>query len=838
MLLGIGLLCFLSVASVFVYYYVRFSRLIDARLTGDVFNHASAVFAAPSEVFVGEPATPEALAARLRRAGYAEGEGGSRVGTYKIARDRLEIYPGPSSFFHTDIQAEGSAALVFREDRIAAITALERMAPLGNYSLEPEVLTTLFDQTRTKRRLVRYQDLPKVLVDAVLATEDHRFFSHHGVNIYRIVAAAIADLRAEERIQGGSTLTMQLARNFFLTPRRTIRRKVAEIFLALLLEQKLTKELIFELYSNQVYLGQRGSFSIYGFGEAAGSYFNKDVSSLTLPEAALLAALIRGPNLYSPYKYASRALERRNYVLRRMLETGYITAQEAEQASAAPIGLAKQNVEATQAPFLVDMVKDQLLLEFTERELLSQSYRVYTTLDLDLQRAASEAVRSGMGEVDDLVKKLNRVKGAPPPEPNQPQVALVALDPHTGALKALVGGRDYGISQLNHVLARRQPGSSFKPFVYAAALNTAVDGSQPLVTPATILVDEPTTFQYGGTPYEPENYKQEYHGLVTVRDALTHSLNVATVRLAEMVGYEKVRDLAVAAGINHELVPTPALALGAYVATPLEIAGAYTTFANDGQYVAPRFILAVVDSQGRTLWRSPSIVRRVLDSRVNYLMVSLLESVLNNGTGVGVRTRNFTMPAAGKTGTSHDGWFSGFTSNLLGVVWVGYDDDRELRLSGAGSALPVWTEFMKRAVDLPTYQNCEPFAPPPGIVSAMVDPPSGSEGGGGTQVARTELFIEGTEPRPENQGGGLKGILGKIFHPEGSAPLHAATPAVPAPGIEAAQPPDNPPDETPPPSAPKREGIMKKFLNIFKGGESKPQTPPPPPPPPPPKQNP
>ena len=424
---------------------------------------------------------------------------------------------------------------------------------------------------------MRYQDLPKTVIDAVVAAEDHSFFSHHGVNFYRIIASGLHDFfRSDEIMQGGSTLTMQLARNIFgLTPQRKFGRKINEVFLALLLEQRLNKEQIFELYANQIYLGQRGSFSIYGFGEAASAYFNKDVGSLTAAEAALLAGVIRGPNIYSPYKYPARALERRNFVLRSMMEQGMLTPQETEKASAAPLGVVLRNVEGTQAPYFVDMVKDQLLSQFSEHDLLSQSYRIYTTLDLDVQEAASAAINAGAVEVDKRLKKSKAAKDAPPPDPLQPQLALVVLDPHTGWLKALVGGRDYGRSQLNHVLAKRQPGSSFKPFVYAAALNSGVDGSQPLITPATVLNDEPTTFQFGDQTYEPENYKQEYFGEVTLRQALMYSLNVATVSLAEMVGYEKVRNLAVAAGFNKDLLATPAIALGSYVATPLEVAGAY-----------------------------------------------------------------------------------------------------------------------------------------------------------------------------------------------------------------------------------------------------------------------
>ena len=425
------------------------------------------------------------------------------------------------------------------------------MTALKTYWLEPEPITTLFGASRAKRRLVRYQDLPKALVDAILATEDHRFYSHHGVDSLRIVAAALADFRSDKRLQGGSTLTMQLARNLFLTPRRTIRRKMAEVFFAMILEHRLTKDQILVLYANQVYLGQQDSFSIYGFGEAASVYFNKDVSALTLPEAAFLTGLIRGPNLYLPYEHPKRAAERRNFVLGRMQKAGFISASEAEQASRTPLGLAEQSAEVRQQAYFVDMVKAQMLAQFSEHDLLSRGYRIYTTLDLDLQRAASEGARAGLIEVDRQVKRQRERRKTSPLDSNQPQLALVALDPHTGDVKALIGGRGYGASQLNHVLARRQPGSSFKPFVYATALNSGVDGSHPLVTLATVLADEPTMFEFGNKTYAPENYKQAYRGPVTVREALTYSLNVPAVQLAEMVGYRKVRRLCRGGGVQQ-----------------------------------------------------------------------------------------------------------------------------------------------------------------------------------------------------------------------------------------------------------------------------------------------
>jgi len=809
------LICF---TGLFLYYYVRFARLIDARLSGEIFNNASLVFSAPTPISVGEAGTPEQVAQHLRRGLYAEGSGGSDVGTYTLAEDSIEITPGPLSYFADPATQEGPARLTFRDHRLAAIAPTHGGDNLETYQLEPEVITTLFDNNRSKRRLVRYPDLPKVLIDAIVAAEDHRFFSHHGVDILRIPGAALADIRADRNVQGSSTLTMQLARGFFLSPARVWRRKIEETFLALLLEKRLSKEQILELYANQIYLGQRGSFSIYGFGEGANAYFNKDVSSLKLPEAALLAGLVRGPNLYSPYHRASRALERRNHVLKEMLELGMITPVQAAAATESSLGVVNQNVEGREAPYFVDMVRDRLLTQFSDQDLNSQSYRIYTTLNLDLQKAASEGARLGITEVDERLSKTKRGREAKLQAPNQPQLALLALDPRTAEIRALVGGRDYATSQLNHVMARRQPGSSFKPFVYAAALSTGVNGGQPLITPATLLNDEPTTFQFGDITYEPENLKQEYHGMVTLREALTHSMNVATVSLAQMVGYDKVRDLAISAGINKDLLATPAIALGSYVATPLEIAGAYTIFSNDGQYVEPRFILAVNDSAGKNLWRSSPVTRPVLDPRVAYLMVDLMESVINNGTGAGVRSRGFEAPAAGKTGSSHDGWFAGFTSNLLAIVWVGYDDDRDIKLTGAYCALPIWTDFMKRAVELPAYKDPQPFSVPEGVVSVPIETDSASSD---AKIVRNEYFIAGTEPQPAQP---ARGFLGRLFHPQSQPNLPPAL--VLPPGPPGSQPPQA--AAVKPPEAPAnahKPGLIKKFLSIFKGKNSK-QAPP------------
>jgi penicillin-binding protein 1B len=349
-----------------------------------------------------------------------------------------------------------------------------------------------------------------------------------------------------------------------------------------------------------------------------------------------------------------------------------------------------------------------------------------------------------MDSVDQQIKKQRRFKGMKPPEA---QVALIAIDPHTGEVKALAGGRNYGMSQLNHTLALRQPGSIFKPFVYAAALNTAVEGGPRILTPSTVVTDQPTTFWFDGKPYEPSNFEHKFYGDVTLRTALAKSLNVATVKVAEMVGYENVVDMAKRGGFNEKIAATPAVALGSYDVTPLEAVGAYTLFANGGRYVKPNFLKLVRSGDNKTIYKNKPELKPALDPRVAYLMTNMMEEVLRTGTAAGVRARfNLNFPAAGKTGTSHDGWFAGYTSELLCVVWVGFDDNKELNLEGAHSAAPIWAEFMKAAANIREYRDTKDFAAPDGIVSIDIDPQSGMPATPNCPTRRSEVYISGTQP--------------------------------------------------------------------------------------------
>jgi penicillin-binding protein 1B len=568
----------------------------------------------------------------------------------------------------------------------------------------------------------------------VVAVEDKRFFQHSGFDPVRILKAAYIDIREGRKEQGASTLSMQLARNLWLDSNKRFRRKIAEFLIALHLESRLTKQQIFEYYGNQVYLGRRGTFNIHGFGEAAQAYFGKEVRDLSIAESAMLAGMIQRPSYYNPFRYPERARERRNLVLQLMRDNGYLDAQQQQAAADQPVKLSPSYNESLDSQYFVDLVNDEL--DNVVPNMQTASVSLYTSLDLALQAAAEEAVRIGMERVDKLVRK----RGGPLPE-----VALVALDPKTGEIKALVGGRDYAKSQLNRALAKRQPGSVFKPFVYAAALNTAVEGGRNLVTAATTVMDEPTKFVFNREVYEPSNYGERFLGQVTLRRALAHSLNIATIKVAEMAGYNNIVNLARRAGFNHGLQPTPALALGAYEATPLEIAGAYTVFANLGGRVQPAFIRSIRGRDGTVLYTHSPEKRMALDPRVAFLMVDFMQEVMRSGTAAGARAMGFRNPAAGKTGTSRDGWFAGFTSELLAVVWVGYDDNRELRLEGSKSALPIWTEFMERAVHYRAYRDTKPFPAPSGISRASIDPDTGLLAGPNCP-ARTEYFVSGTAP--------------------------------------------------------------------------------------------
>jgi penicillin-binding protein 1B len=749
------------------YYYVKYERIVDERLKQPIFASTAKIFAAPRQVRLGQKLSIHLIANELSSAGYsADGASQtSELGTYKQGAQTITVRPGAQSFHAPDravIRVSGGV--------VASITD-EQGQPLASYELEPLLITGLSDDSnRTKRRLLTYNEIPQNLVQAVLAIEDRRFFEHSGVNYMSMVSWAWHDVVGDRKHKGGaSTVTMQLAKMLIVADTGTIRYKVSQIIVAFQLEHRFNKQQIFEMYANQVPMGQRGSFSINGFGEAAQSYMGKDVQKLGLSDCAMLAGMIQRPNYFSPFRHGDRVIDRRNLVLDSMVETGAITKDQAEQAKAEALHLSDQSVDASEAPYFVDLVHEQLTQKLGERDFNREGLRIYTSLDPDLQREATAAVESTIHVVDEQVDKLHAKQKKRGETYTYPQVALVALDPHTGQVLALVGGRSYGTSQLNHAVAKRPTGSIFKPFVYAAAFATAAEGTvlpgqtKPF-SPVTILSDQQTTYDVGGQEYTPKNFEGEYHDQVTARYALMRSLNNATIGLAGMVGFDRVAALAREAGIKSAR-GTPAVAIGAYDATPLDMAGAYTTFANGGLHLDPWMLASVRTSTGDVITDYTPTSKQVLDPRVAYLTTSLMQNVLRGeGTGAGVRGMGFISPAAGKTGTSHDAWFAGFTSNLLCIVWVGNDDYTDVKIEGAHAAAPIWAAFMRKAVTLPQYSDTNEFRAPEGIEIVSIDKVSNLLSDATCPDSFDAAFLDGTAPMEScDHPGEHKNILQKIF---------------------------------------------------------------------------
>lgn len=719
-----------------VTFYFIYSHRIDRQLRAGVFADSVNVYASPLYLAVGDMLTSADLAAELNIAGYRESTTGQPL-TWRTENGRVEIFPPEDG--------SAPARLLLANNQIAHIQSDGK--DVRDIYLASPLITTL--STKKEERLpVVFRNIPPVMVKAVLAAEDKRFFQHDGLDIPRMIKAAYTDIREGRKEQGASTLTMQLVRGLWLEPDKRWRRKLEEIIMTIHLERAWPKEKIFEAYANQIYLGRQADYSVHGFGEAARMFFGKKLRDISLAQAALLAGMVQRPSYFNPFRWPERVKDRRDVVLEMMRHNGYITAKQYEDAINEPLGLTSDPLNDLRAPYFLDLVNELQEKQAAKQENSGESGRnVYSTIDLNLQHAADEAVAAGMAEVDRALGKRTSHSGA------KAEVALIALDPRTGEIKALVGGRDYKKSQLNRILSKRPPGSVFKPFVYAAALETAISGGANVYTQASMVDDSPTTFWFDGKPYEPGNFHGERFGTMTFREALAKSDNVAAVKVAQEVGYGRVVRMARRFGLNDGIRATPAVALGTYQVTPFEIARAYTAFANGGMLVNPVVVSSYRNGNGAGLGADAHSARgvRALDPRINWLMVNMLEEVMRSGTAAGVRARGFVLPAAGKTGTSHDGWFAGFTTQLLCVVWVGFDDYTELGLEGARSALPIWTEFMKRASRIGPYRNAQEFPSPKGITQTQICTESGELAGDECENTREAYFVSGTEPRVKCQ---------------------------------------------------------------------------------------
>ena len=719
------------------YYYVVFSRMIDARLHGDMQRVDPRVFARPFEVRKGQSVSPRQLVDRLNELGYANRAQSGQPGEFTIGRDAIVLVP-------RDGDRKGQTVrIVFgmRSAKTKETTAIDHLEIVGEkarpeqLTLDPPLITALVASGREKRRDVPLQNIPQHMIQAVLAIEDRRFYDHVGVDPIGI-ASAVWDYVSGRKayLRGGSTLTQQLIKNTFLTQERSPIRKMQDQFMALILERRLSKDQVLELYLNDVWLGQRGSFAVHGVAEASRLFFAKHISNVSLSEAALIAGVIQSPPRHSPFVHPERAKERRDVVLRAMAEAGFVSAEAAARACKEAVQVVARALEA-EAPYFVDYISQELQEKYSA---VANTVDVYTTLDIHLQRLAQDAVRDGLIRVDELLAKRKRQKA---------QAALIAVDPRTGEVLAMVGGRSYNQSQFNRAIsARRQPGSVFKPFVYLAAFEHAFKEGRTDITPATIVIDEPTTFMFNDEPWEPRNYENEYDGPVTLRRALAHSRNVATIKVAETIGYGQIAALWREVGAGASPRAYAAIALGVFEATPFEIATAYTLFPNGGTIRPLKAILRMA-SAGQNLQIRTTATKTVARRETTFLVTNMMRSVLNEGTAASVRASGFTPDAAGKTGTTNDlrdAWFVGFTPELVTVVWVGLDDNQPLGLSGSTAALPIWTAFMTRALaglDSPTFQT------PEGITFVDIDRDTGQVAGPACPRVLSEAFIVGTEPR-------------------------------------------------------------------------------------------
>ncbi|HYW72084.1 MAG TPA: PBP1A family penicillin-binding protein, partial [Pyrinomonadaceae bacterium] len=727
------------------YYWVIFSGRIDNLLRGDVFTRSAGIYAAPKQIRVGQAISEDDLLAYLKRAGYVERnqQADSARGRYNLSGSMVDIDPGADSMVD-GARPYPALRVQFGRDvkTISSITDRQSGGHLDRAQLEPELISSVTGRERAKRRVIGFNDVPNDLKNAIVVTEDRSFFEHYGVNVRGIIRALLrrydSDPNSPLARQGGSSITQQLVKNLLLSPEYSLKRKISEAYMSIILETRLSKQDIFALYCNQVYLGQQAGFSINGFGEAASAYFNKDVTNLTLPEAAFLAGIIRSPNRYNPFHDAETARARRNQVLESMAETGVISDAQAKEAEASELKLApaKGRIDISDAPYFADYAQNQLGDLITGEG--ADHLRIYTSIDMDLQRAAYTAVTKQLAALDKI-----ETKRAPE---GTVQAALVAINAHTGEIVAMVGGRDYSKSQLNRAEALRQPGSVFKPFVYATALNTAYDPVPRVITPATMFKDEPKTFTYDNQEYSPGNMGDKYSMQpVTLRDAMVHSLNVVTVDVAMEVTIGRVMSLAAKAGLPRVSRAYPAMALGTAEATPLQMASAYTAFANNGMRATPISITRITTGSGMTIAQPTAQKNEVLRPPIAYVMTSFMKDVVNRGTGAPLRARGFKFNVAGKTGTSRDGWFAGYTPDLVCVVWVGFDDGSQLGLTGAASALPIWGDFMSAALTTHPEWTGD-WTIPDGVQQSDIDPATGAVAQVDSTSKRNEFFINGTSP--------------------------------------------------------------------------------------------
>ncbi len=579
------------------------------------------------------------------------------------------------------------------------------------------------------RKVIRYEEIPKIVIQAFVAAEDARFFQHKGFDMQSMSRAFFKNLEAGKIVQGGSTITQQVAKTLYLSPEKSYMRKIKEALLAYKIDRYLTKEEIIALYLNHIYLGH----GTYGVEAAAQGYFGKSARNISLPEAALLAGLPKAPSNYSPYLHPERAYQRQAYVLGRMLEDGYITQQEKDRALSKAIKLRSIKPKDKIAPYFIENIRRYIQEKYGSDVLYKEGLEVFTTLNIRMQTAARDAVEQGLREMEERERF----------EKGLVQGALFAMDSKTGAIRAMVGGRDFQRSEFNRATqSRRQPGSAFKPLIYTAAFDKGM-------TPATVIVDEPVFYPDPQQPdgiWKPKNFDEKFFGPTTLHNALIHSRNIVTIKVLEEIGVDYAASYATHMGISSPLSRNLSLALGTSGVTLQELVRAYGVLANEGQRVQPYFIQKIVDRTGHVFEETQPKVEQVIDPRIAFMASHVMQDVVESGTGQ--RVKKLGRPVAGKTGTTddtRDAWFLGFTPSLVTGVWVGFDQERSLGRQEVGgrAAAPIWLYFAEQALQ---GTPVEVFPVPEGIVFVRIDPKTGEPARLWTHGAIYECFLEGTTP--------------------------------------------------------------------------------------------
>ncbi len=731
----VGLPLLLLFVSLLVYIHFDADRRFRERMD----RFPSRIYSSGLVLAPGGEIPQEGVEKQLKLLGYRKIRGRpENPGDFRRGGRTLEIFlrNGDGGGFTSPVR------VTLRRGRVRSI--LDRDGEkIESVSIGSEVLGIFFGDLQEDRLPIGLDQAPWHLRQAILTMEDRRFYRHPGIDPVGIGRAFLANIRAGRIVQGGSTITQQLAKNLYGSGRRGFLRKIFEMVVAMELEFRFTKDEIFEAYLNDIYMGQRGPVAISGVGAAAEFYFGKRVDDLALNESALLAGMIRSPGNFNPRMHLERSRKRRDLVLASLESRGWLTSEQAEEWAAAGLGVRPPRPATARGSYLTDFIRRSLAKEGIGRPLPRAGLRIVTTVEPEIQAAAETALARGLERLEASYDFLD-----PATTGKRLEGCIIVTRPSDGTILALVGGRDYRLSQFNRAdRAHRQPGSLFKPFVYLTGFEEGAGGGWEIFTPATLLDDSPLEMMVAGKTWQPQNYDHRFRGKVPVRYALERSLNVPTVRAAQWIGLEPIVRIAKRLGIESRLLPIPSLALGSMEVTPLEMAGAFSTIANGGRRQPIRVLLSVSGPGGDvyrpTGWGDGE---QVVSQEAAFLVTDILRGVVDRGTGRYLRDAGYKGEVAGKTGTSdatRDAWFVGYTPEILALVWVGFDDGSSVGLSGSRAAAPIWGDFMKRSG---WDRSMARFRPPHGVIRMSIDPASGEEATWRCPERILESFIDGTEP--------------------------------------------------------------------------------------------